>query len=289
MTRKQSGLLAFSLASMTILAPIPVLASEAVLALEREQLLQDCTDIEFLEGYLTQVEANGDGLPDYLVNTQRLMCDGSQMMWCGTLGCVHRIWIQQPDGSFKTALETYAYEIVFDRPGDTSFLVRTRDGSSRQNLATQAAANATPGGPTTSMASMNQWSFQPAPAPVAAVGGQDSLLSLACDSGQISVRYTAHWMSGEDQSGDFLKDWNESGIVATFDTTAVEFDLPMQLAESGDAFVAKDALGFDSALVDALSRGRRLTIHHGGSLEHELGFTLKGSSAAIRALRANCG
>lgn len=271
-----------------VLVAFPAQASEEVLQLERQESAQGCTDVEFLDGFTTEVDANGDELPDYLINTQRLMCDGSQMMWCGTMGCAHRIWVQRPDGGFDKALDSYAYEIVFDRPGDTSFKVVTREGTSRQSLADQADGRAA-AAPVVRVVSMERWSYRADPVPVAAIGGQDSILSLACENGSARIRYTAHWMFENGELNDFIREWNVSpGIVATFDVAGNETDVPMQLSDAEGALVARSTVSFGAPVLDDLARGSRLTIHHGGSIEHELQFALKGSSAALASLRAAC-
>ncbi|WP_420408815.1 hypothetical protein [Hoeflea sp.] len=279
-----------ALTGFSLLGSPAVFASDQVVALERAELSPDCTDIEFLDGYLSEVDANGDELPDYLVNTQRLMCDGSQMMWCGTAGCVHRIWVQRPGGKFEKALETYAYEITFDRPGDTSYKVATRNGATRARLAGQAETSVD-GSAAAIPVSDRRWSFHAAPVPVAAVGGwDDSMLSFTCEAGTLRMRYSAWWLFDGDAIHPSTREWDQSdyGIVPTFIVGAYEINIPVGISEEERMLVAEDMLPLNSPLIGALVRGRNVTLAHGGSLEHELGFTLKGSSAALDALRDAC-
>ncbi|WP_210162137.1 hypothetical protein [Amorphus coralli] len=264
------------------------LANDTVLALERQELSSGCAQIEFLDGYITQVDANGDSLPDYLINTQRLMCDGSQMMWCGTAGCVHRIWVQKPDGGFDKSLDTYAYEVVFDRPGDTSYKIVTREGERREWLAGAAA----PASASSAAATLSgRWSYSADPLPVAAVGGpEDGKLSLTCESGELRLRYAGWWLFEGDAINTGTRQWDKSasGIVPTFTVGAHETDVPVRISEEERMLVAKDTLPLTAPLIDALARGSYVTLVHGGSLEHELQFALAGSSAALRSLRAAC-
>lgn len=274
----------------------PVFASDkTVLALEREMLSQDCAEIEFMDGYIKRVDANGDKLPDYLINTQNLLCDGSQMMWCGTMGCAHRIWLGERGGGFTLALDTYAYEIVFDRPEDTSFLVATRNGSERQNLADEKQsgghADHDRAGSLTvpSAVPIEQWAYFSNPVPAAAVASdQNGRLLIACDNGSARIGYTVHWMFENGEIQEYIREWDASGIVATFDTAGQEIDVPMRLSEADGLLVAKDTISFGAPLLDALALGRRVTVHHGGSLEHELNYSLSGSGQAIASLRSSC-
>ncbi|WP_422373215.1 hypothetical protein [Hoeflea sp.] len=279
-----------ALSGFSLLGTPVAFASDQVLELERAEMSSSCTDIEFLDGYLSEVDANGDELPDYLVNTQRLMCDGSQMMWCGTAGCVHRIWVQGPGGSFEKALETYAYEIIFDRPGDTSYKVATRNGTTRGRLDGQAES-AADGSAAAVPVTDGRWSFHTDPVPVAAVGGwDDSMLSFTCEAGALRMRYAGWWLFDGDRIHASTREWDQSdyGIVPTFIVGAYEIDIPVSISEEERMLVAEDTLPLNSHLIGALARGRNVTLAHGGSLEHELGFTLKGSSAALDALRDAC-
>lgn len=282
---RATGVLCFSLTAgvPTLAAP----ASEQVLTLERQELSRSCTAIEFLDGFITQVDANGDDLPDYLINTQHLRCDGSQMMWCGTMGCVHRIWVQKPDGGYEKVLDSYAYEIAFDRPGDTSFKIVTREGEGRDTL---AKVGTTP--PQTGAATSGRWSYSANPLPIAAVDGPEgSQLSLTCEeAGALRVRYAGWWLFDGDVINSRTREWGEGepGIVPTFTVGAHETNVPMRVSDKERMLVAKDTLPIASPLIDALARGSYVTLVHGGSLEHELQFALAGSSEALRSLRAAC-
>lgn len=265
-------------------------ASEKVLALERQELAQDCASIEFLDGFVTRVDANGDDLPDYLVNTQHLMCDGSQMMWCGTMGCVHRIWLQQQDGNFNKTLDTYAYEIVFDRHGDLSYKVTTRDGTRRERLPGASSNDKDLSVQAGATAPSDRWVYQDSPAPAAIIGPPDAQLSLTCEAGALRMRYSGWWLFDGDNIHQATRDWDKSeyGIVPTFAIGSHETDIPVRISEEERMLVAKETLPLTAPLIDALARGSRVTLIHGGSLEHELGYPLSGSSSALDALRANC-
>lgn len=279
---------ASSIVSVTMFLTHTAHASEQILGFERQELSSGCTEIKFLDGYITQVDANGDSLPDFLINTQRLMCDGSQMIWCGTMGCVHRIWVQKPDGGFDKALDTYAYEVVFDRPGDPSYKIVTRDGERREKV---AGATSPASAPSAHPTIQGRWSYTAEPLPVAAVGGpEDSMLSLTCQSGALRVRYAGWWLFDGDAINTGTREWDKSepGIVPTFTVGAHETDVPVRISEEERMLVAKDTLPLTAPLIDALARGSYVTLVHGGSLEHELQFALAGSSAALRSLRSAC-
>jgi hypothetical protein len=268
---------------------------DALIALERSENADFCRDqMEFLDGYFMPVEANGDNLTDYLVNTGQLMCDGTQMMWCGTIGCVHRIWLQKPDGSFEKALESYAYEITFDRPGDPSFVVATRGGRERSSLVaardTAADDADTTAGDTVFSAPADRWAYRARPAPVAATGPAEAHLSLTCEAGGLRLRYSAWWLFDGDEISTHAREWEDRGpgIVPTFAVGRDETDVPVGISEDEKVLVADDLISPDARLVAALERGRNVIVHHGGSLEHMLEYPLKGSSAALRALRAAC-
>ena len=282
----------------TVVFSAPVRAGEipdTVLALERAENADTCREqMDFLDGYILPVEANGDDLTDYLVNTGHLMCDGTQMMWCGTIGCVHRIWLQRPNGTFDKAFESYAYEIVFDRPGDPSFVVATRKGRERSSLvearATGGDTAASVDGGTVFSAPADHWVYRATPAPVAAIGPADAHLSLTCEDGGLRLRYSAFWLYDGDAISDHARAWEAEGrgILPTFAVGRDETDVPVGISEGDKVLVADALLPSDAGLVDALARGRYVTVHHGGSLEHMLQYPLKGSSAALRALRAAC-
>ena len=288
---------ALALAAMVLLCA-PARAEdipEAVLALERAENADTCREqMDFLDGYIVPVEANGDGLADYLVNTGHLMCDGTQMMWCGTLGCVHRIWLQRPDGTFEKAFESYAYEIVFDRPGDPSFTVATRQGRERSSLVeadgTGGDTAASADGGTVFSAPADRWVYRKDPAPVAAIGPADAHLSLTCEDDGLRLRYSAWWLYDGNEISDHARAWETEwrGILPTFAVGRDETDIPVGISEGEKVLVADALLPPDAGLVDALARGRHVTVHHGGSLEHMLQYPLKGSSAALRSLRAAC-
>ncbi|GGK29013.1 hypothetical protein [Salinarimonas ramus] len=286
------GLIAVAIASVT--GPQAALASqEAILALERLEIGEFCAETSFLDGYATPVDANGDDRPDYVVNTQLLLCDGSQMMFCGSAGCTHRVWVQRSDGGYDLAYDGLVYEITFDRPDEPSFLARGRGGDTRVRLAsvgpTAPQPDAAPGahGPFSS----ERWTYHPDPVPHAGVADlEGGALWLACESGSIRVRYTAQWMFEDGAISDFVREWDRDyGLVPTFAAVGREIDLPSSVDERANAVAADELVDPAGPLVEILARGDFVTVYHGGSLEHELQYPLRGSSAALASLRAACG
>lgn len=273
---------------------------------ERRELSRDCQSLELRDDFATEVDVNGDDLPDVSINYGRISCDGSQMMYCGTAGCSQKLLVQQEAGRYVEAASFYVYEFTFDRPEEASF-VAAQHGSACGRSGVETCyqrfrwdgaelvfvAEVTPPGPDGSggveAPPHDRWAYL-ASLGSAAIGPDQDQLSLTCESGAIRIRYSAPWMFDGGEINDFILTWDaDSGAVASFDMGGRETDIPVRLVEADRRLVALDTIALDAPLLDELARSRRLTIHHGGSLEFELGFALAGSGAAIRALRDACG
>jgi hypothetical protein len=277
----------------------PAVALEAVLEAERKELAGDCQTIAFDDSFAVDANINGDGVGDVLTDYGSLVCDGSRTMFCGSGGCTQRLYLGRADGSLRLVASFLAYGIEFDRPDEASFVVSSHGGDCGQAGAMGCQRRfrldgeklvlvGEVGGSGTPDIADDSWRYD-ADGAMAAIGSGEDQLQLACDGGGVRVRYSAHWMFENGEINDHIREWDAgTGVVASFDLGARETDVPMRLDEEQRLLVARATIGTDAPLLDEIARGRRLTIHHGGSLEHELGYALAGSGAAIRALRRYC-
>ena len=60
--------------------------------------------------YLTEVELNGDGTPDYVMNLMGLTCENAVSYFCGSAGCPVTVWLSGPGGHAE-AWSNYAQGI----------------------------------------------------------------------------------------------------------------------------------------------------------------------------------
>jgi hypothetical protein len=60
--------------------------------------------------YLTEVELNGDGTPDYVMNMMGLTCENAVSYFCGSAGCPVTVWLSGP-GGHADAWSNYAQGI----------------------------------------------------------------------------------------------------------------------------------------------------------------------------------
>lgn len=279
---------------------------DALLEAERKELSQDCETLEFDQAFASAVDINGDDLQDAVINYGNMTCNGSQMMFCGTAGCSVKLFIQREADDFVQIASFYTYEFTFDRPEEASF-VAAQHGSACDRAGVETCyqrfrwdgtelvyvGEVTPPRPDGSggveAPPYDRWAYLGSLG-VAAIGPEQGQLSLTCEEGAVRVRYSAHWMFDGPDINDHIREWDAgTGVIASFDMGGRETDIPMRLVEEERRLVARETIASDAPLLDELARGRYLTIHHGGSLEHELGFALAGSGAAISALMEVCG
>jgi hypothetical protein len=60
--------------------------------------------------YLTEIELNGDGAPDYIMNLDGLTCENAYSYFCGSAGCPVTVWLSGPGGHVE-AWSSYAQGI----------------------------------------------------------------------------------------------------------------------------------------------------------------------------------
>ena len=284
--------------SLLALAPLPAAADlQSVLQEERTGLAETCTDtLQFLEGFASQVNVNGDTAPDILVDYGQLSCDGTQMMFCGSAGCTQKVYLGRADGSHAMAGEFLAYELRFDRPSEGTFLAVLHGGScGRAGAQTCFRRYALTGATLTALAEepRNRWFFTAAPVPSAMLATADGdSLRLLCDSRSLRIQYGPTWMREEngsvsDHARDLAKPQGRIEIAIEVDRgqpTAVPF-----MVEETARVLQSPTLAPNQPFFAAMMRGNQLDLHLGGSLEHMRSFTLKGSSRAIGSLLQACG
>ena len=203
-------LLVRSLACLSLFAfaPLPALADlQSVLQRERTELAEMCgATMQFLEGFAREVNVDGNGAPDILVDYGQLSCDGTRMMFCGSAGCTQKIYLGRADGSHAMAAEFLAYELRFDRPSEGTFLAVLHGGScGRAGAETGFKRYALTGGTITALPEepRDRWSFAPAPVPSAMLATSDGdSLRLVCDGAALRIQYGPTWM------------WEENGSVS---------------------------------------------------------------------------
>lgn len=61
------------------------------------------------EGMLRAVEVNGDGVADWLMDYEA----AGQSRWCGTGGCLMRLFVSTPDG-LRQVFATQAFDLTFE-------------------------------------------------------------------------------------------------------------------------------------------------------------------------------
>ncbi|WP_372422221.1 hypothetical protein [Salinarimonas chemoclinalis] len=135
----------------------------------------------------------------------------------------------------------------------------------------------------------SRWQFAVEPVPLAAVSDSGIALWIACDDGAARIGFTTGWMSSGGGGVDsWVRDWAAEGIVTSFEIAGENYDLPVELREPEDVFVAREVLPLDAPLLSALARGRSVLLHHWYGMESEQVFTLTGSGDALGAFVDNC-
>lgn len=293
-------LFARSLACLSLFAfaPLTALADlQSVLQQERTDLAEMCgATMQFLEGFATEVDVNGDTAPDILVDYGQLSCDGTRMMFCGSAGCTQKIYLGRADGSHAMVAEFLAYGLRFDRPSEATFLAVLHGGScGRAGVETCFKRYALTGSTVAALPEepRDRWSFAQAPVPSATLATSDGdSLRLVCDGTALRIQYGPTWMWSEDGSvsqhtRDLAGAQGRIEIELEVDRgqpTAVPF-----MVEETARILQSPTLAPGQPFFAALMQGRGVDLHLGGSLEHMRGFTLKGSSKAIGSLLQACG
>jgi hypothetical protein len=280
---------------LAVFAP-PVIAATAdpVVDSERKELSGFCDEMKFLDGFAREVDANGDGLADIAVDYSQLSCNGTQMMFCGSGGCTQRIYVQRAGGDFIRVAEFLAYKFEFDRPQDASFLAVMHGGAcNRAGAQTCVKRYAIVGNRVAELVPLpvGRWVYRAAPEPAVLLdNGKGSTLRIACDGASLRLHYVPHWLREADgtvsrEVADRQKD--KGAIAAQVDAGGRETEIRFRIDETARELVS-ELVPVDGDLVADMKRGRAIVFHHGDSLEHEMSYTLKGSSKALGQLQKAC-
>ena len=67
-------------------------------------------------GFVTQMEINGDGINDYILDYGKFVCGSAdQSYFCGTAGCLMQVFVSLPDGAFTKVLDENVRDLRFAR------------------------------------------------------------------------------------------------------------------------------------------------------------------------------
>lgn len=94
------------LALLLVLLPLPAAAEPpAALVEATEEAMSFCTSVggapAILDGYRTEADLNGDGVPDILTDLARIECGGAWSAFCGPSGCPVSAWLSAPGGQVE--------------------------------------------------------------------------------------------------------------------------------------------------------------------------------------------
>lgn len=91
-----------------VLALLPLCAAAeppAALVEATEEAMSLCTSVggtpAILDGYRTDADLNGDGVPDALTDLSRIECGGAWSAFCGASGCPVSAWLSAPGGQVE--------------------------------------------------------------------------------------------------------------------------------------------------------------------------------------------
>ncbi|MEF0938601.1 hypothetical protein [Rhizobium sp. BR 362] len=84
-------------------------------------------DCKVEKGFVTIKDVNGDKVPDYILDTGRVVCGGARS--CGSAGCVTQIFASEPDKSYKSVFNDYVQGMKFVQIAGRSAIRLTEHGS----------------------------------------------------------------------------------------------------------------------------------------------------------------
>ncbi|MCZ8316990.1 hypothetical protein [Phreatobacter sp.] len=94
---------------------------------ERDQAARDCRDaggqMAIRPGYVRTADFNGDGVPDYVLDQNQLVCRGAESTFCGTGGCAIEVFISSPAGHRDARLQALGFGASIRGDGASSVLV----------------------------------------------------------------------------------------------------------------------------------------------------------------------
>ena len=65
-------------------------------------------------GFLTSLDVNGDGIPDYVLNYENFRCGGVRS-FCGSRGCLLQIFASTKDGKFEKVINEDVWRVDINR------------------------------------------------------------------------------------------------------------------------------------------------------------------------------
>ena len=65
-------------------------------------------------GFLTSLDINGDGIPDYMLNYQNFRCGGMRT-FCGSRGCLLQIFASTKDGKLEKVIDEDVWSVDINR------------------------------------------------------------------------------------------------------------------------------------------------------------------------------
>lgn len=94
---------------------------------ERDQAAQDCSDaggrMTTRPGYIRTADFNGDGIPDFVLDQNQLVCRGAESTFCGTGGCAIEVFISVPGGYRNANLQALGFGVSIRGDAGSAVLV----------------------------------------------------------------------------------------------------------------------------------------------------------------------
>lgn len=271
-------------------------AEKIIIGSERRDIGDFCGTMEFLDGFIREVDIDADGITDYMTDRGFLVCDGSQSGYCGSGGCTQTIWRGGADGVPVRIAEFLAYGLDFDRPEERTFAARLHGSSCggtgpdfcmhRYRIVGDGVEFEREIGP---RPGFEIWGYDETArrASIRPLVGQE--LALRCVGGRIEVGLLPGWLREDPGRMEAVASAaaRDGGVAVRFTFDRDGLTMPFAPAGDGERFVGARALEADDPLLAALAGEPRLDV--GMDAASTGFFTLEGSSRAIRSLLADCG
>lgn len=68
-------------------------------------------------GFVTRIDVNADGRPDYFLNYEHASCSNLASGFCGTGGCTLQLFVSRKNGSYAKALDRNIRKLSFSETG----------------------------------------------------------------------------------------------------------------------------------------------------------------------------
>src|SRR5690554_1913760 len=91
-----SGFLLPVLAAAQVAPDLPAIAKKSL-----DETIKDCPAKAVMKpGFLTRMDINEDGRPDYIFNFEHYECGDMVGLFCGSAGCNLEVFASLPDGQY---------------------------------------------------------------------------------------------------------------------------------------------------------------------------------------------